>query len=250
MNNDIDNPNSEYRKQKYLKYKAKYMNLDTKSGGRHNSSHRRSNSYSRQQFNPFMQQPRFNPFFQQPVAIGPNGMMGPGIMGPGMMGPGIIGGPGGIIGGPGGIIQPGLSSPGFIMTSSGLVPFFKMNPTPVTPVTTDAIYNAFNKYLSIKSHIYLHLITKPDNILVLKTAKTTYLKIDIDTTDTNYIKQIKKGLDTLLKIPSITDTSIENVENYDIISHKYVVFKANISGVPTAINTTHEEELASSVTVF
>ena len=41
MNNDIDNPNSEYWKQKYLKYKSKYMNLNNTTGGRHN---RRSNS--------------------------------------------------------------------------------------------------------------------------------------------------------------------------------------------------------------
>lgn len=260
MNNDIENSNSEYWKQKYLKYKAKYMNLDTKTGGRHHSSHRRSNSYSRQQFNPFMQQPGFNPFSQQPVVIGPNGVMTSGLMGPGMMGPGMVGpgmmGPGGLMVGPsgimspGGIIQPGLSSPGFIMTPRGLVPFFKINSTPVTPVTTDAIYNAFNKYLSKKSHIYLHITTSPNKILVLTANNNTYLKIDIDTTDTNYIKQIKKGLDTLLTTPLITDTSIEDVENYNIISNKYVVFKATISGVPPAISSTHSEAPVSSVTIF
>ena len=230
MNNDIDNPNSEYWKQKYLKYKAKYMNLDTKSGGRHNSSHRRSNSYSRQQFNPFMQQPRFNPFFQQPVAIGPNGMMGPGIMGPGMMGPGIIGGPGGIIGGPGGIIQPGLSSPGFIMTSSGLVPFFKMNPTPVTPVTTDAIYEAVGTFIKSNNSIYLNLKNTIGEVLVKTGESDKWLKIQITIGSTDYIKQMKTGLDKLLG-SAITESDIGEKIKYSIKDGR-VSFNIKISDLP------------------
>lgn len=234
MNNDIDNPNSEYWKQKYLKYKAKYMNLDTKTGGRHHSSHRRSNSYSRQQFNPFMQQPGFNPFSQQPVAIGPNGVMTSGLMGPGMVGPGgIMVGPSGIMS-PGGIIQPGLSSPGFIMTPRGLVPFFKINPTPVTPVTTDVIYKAISEYIKSNSYIYLNLKNSRNQVLV-KTGETTkWLKIEITIDSTDYIKQMKTGLDTLLgSTITITETDIGNKKKYSI-NEGHVSFNIKIKDTPRA----------------
>ena len=63
MNNDIDNPNSEYWKQKYLKYKSKYMNLNNTTGGRRSNSpyKNRSNSpyknYSNNYYN--------NPYYGQ-----------------------------------------------------------------------------------------------------------------------------------------------------------------------------------------
>jgi hypothetical protein len=51
MNNDIDNPNSEYWKQKYLKYKSKYMNLNNTTGGRH--SHRSNSPYKNRSNSPY-----------------------------------------------------------------------------------------------------------------------------------------------------------------------------------------------------
>lgn len=235
MNNDIDNPNSEYWKQKYLKYKAKYMNLNNTTGGSHRS-HRRNNSYSQQQFSPFMQQPGFNSFFQQPVAIGPNGVMTSGLMGPGMVGPGMVGGPGGLMVGPsgimspGGIIQPGLSSPGFIMTPRGLVPFFKMNTTPVTPVTTDVIYKTFGEFMKSTNCIYLNLQNMANNVLVKSVETTKWLKIQITIGSTDYIKQMKTGLDTLLG-SVITETDIGDKMKYGLKDGR-VSFNIKTSNTP------------------
>ena len=243
MNNDIDNPNSEYWKQKYLKYKAKYMNIDTKIGGRHHSSHRRSNSYSRQQFNPFMQQPGFNPFSQQPVAIGPNGVMTSGLMGPGMMGPGMMG-PSGLMVGPSGIIQPGLSSPGFIMTPRGLVPFFKINPTPETPVTTDVIYKAISEYIKSTNCIYLNLQNSTNEVLVKNGEITKWLKIQITIGSTDYIKQMKTGLDTLLG-SAITETDIGDKMKYGLKDGR-VSFKIKINNTPLG----YQFVVENSITIY
>jgi hypothetical protein len=62
MNNDIDNPNSEYWKQKYLKYKSKYMNLNNSTGGRH--SHRSNSPYKNRSNSPYKN--RSNNYYNNP----------------------------------------------------------------------------------------------------------------------------------------------------------------------------------------
>ena len=100
MNNDIENPNSEYWKQKYLKYKAKYMNIYTNTGGRR---HHRSHSYNPYFQQQYMQRPQMMPMMievkpkdddsliiedspKMMVPMGPFGPMLP-TMGPMGMGP-------------------------------------------------------------------------------------------------------------------------------------------------------------------
>ena len=78
MNNDIDNPNSEYWKQKYLKYKSKYMNLNNTTGGRHsrrsNSPYKnRSNSPYKNHSNNYYNNPYYRPQYpslpQMPLIV-------------------------------------------------------------------------------------------------------------------------------------------------------------------------------------
>ena len=227
MNNDIENPNSEYWKQKYLKYKAKYMNIYTNTGGRRHHRNHSYNPYFQQQY---MQRPQMMPMMievkpkdddsliieDSPKMMVPMGPFGPMLPPMGMGHPMGMGLPMGMGVGPMG-------------------PFMITPKTNTTRVTSNLIYNFLNFYMKQTNSIYLRLWEagqNSDDILVANASRATYLKIQIKIDDKDYVKQIKTGLG-IIGITTISDSIIENQNTYGIENSK-VYLKTQINAAPSA----------------
>lgn len=228
MNNDIENPNSEYWKQKYLKYKAKYMNIYTNTGGR---SHHSNHSQGRHSYNPYfqqqyMQRPQMMPMMievkpkdddsliieDSPKMMVPMGPFGPMLPTMGPMGIGM---------GPMGPMGVGPMGP-FMITPK----------TKTTKVKSNSIYNFLNFYMKQTNSIYLRLFDINNDILVATATNTTYLKIQIRINENDYVKQIKDGL-RAIGITTISDSIIEDQNTYQIENSK-VYLKTQLHAAPPA----------------
>jgi hypothetical protein len=236
MNNDIDNPNSEYWKQKYLKYKSKYMNLNNTTGGRH--SHRsnspyknRSNNYYNnpyygQQYPTLPQMPFIVTNSDSNLTIGndnsdvsivmPLSPLGP--FGPVARGNTILG------------------SRGQFFTV--LSPKSK-KPTPSTSFTDDPIYKAHGTIIENNSTMYFR-IKKVDYFLV--NNDNTVISRNLNKSSP-YSEQIKKYLDDFLNSPPSLSI-IQNDENFMVID-KHFVFKFE---TPATKKGGFKFELVASIT--
>ena len=221
MNNDIDNPNSEYWKQKYLKYKSKYMNLNNTTGGRH--SHR-SNSPRHSYRNPYYR-PQYPTLPQMPfivtnsdsnltigndksdvsivMPLSPFGQFGPVARGNTMFGP-----------------------YGQFMTV--VTPKSKAatttTTTPSTSFTDDPIYKAHGSVITKNSTIYFRIIDSRNNYLVDKDDKIILRTLD---DSSPYSNQIKTYMDEFFTSP-IPLNKLQNKLNF-MVFNEYFIFKYNIA---------------------
>jgi len=219
MNNDIDNPNSEYWKQKYLKYKSKYMNLNNTTGGRHS---RRSNSPRHSYRNPYYR-PQYPTLPQMPfivtnsdsnltigndnsdvsivMPLSPLGPFGPVARGNTMLGP-----------------------YGQFMTV--LSPKSKTTSTTTTTTTSfkdDPIYKAHGTTIENNSVIYFKII-KGDKYLVNSFDSVIEKSLN---NSSPYSEQIEKYLKEMLDSPP-TSSDIKKNENFMVVNSHFV-FKIKTS---------------------
>ena len=215
MNNDIENPNSEYWKQKYLKYKSKYMNLNNSTGGRHSRRHYSPSRYSYR--NPYYR-PQYPTLPQMPLVVttsdsnltigndnsdvsivmplSPLGPFGPVARGNTMVGP---------YGQFVTVVSP--KSKAATTTSS----------TTTTSFTDDPIYKAHGPTIKANSTIYFK-IEKSNQYLV--NSDTSVITGNLDNSSP-YSEQIKKYLDKFLD--SETPLSdIKNKKNFMVVNERFV----------------------------
>ncbi len=219
MNNDIDNPNSEYWKQKYLKYKSKYMNLNNTTGGRHS---RRSNSPRHSYRNPYYR-PQYPTLPQMPLIItnsdsnltigndnsdvsivmplSPLGPFGPVARGNTMLGP-----------------------YGQFMTV--LSPKSKTTTTTTTTTTSftdDPIYKLYhNDIINSESTIYFRIL----NTNYLATTSNNVIELNLQK-DKPYSEQIQSKLIEILTTPP-TLSDIQKPMNY-MTHDKHLLFNMKTS---------------------
>lgn len=211
MNNDIDNPNSEYWKQKYLKYKSKYMNLNNTTGGRRHS--RRSNSPLRNFYNsPF--RPQYPMLPQMPLIVTnsdsnltigndnsdvsivmPLSPLGPFVRGNTMIGPN-----------------------GQFMAVLSPRSAAKKTTTPSTSFKDDPIYKAHGTTIENNSTIYFR-IQKGTDYLVNNSDKTV-IERSLNNSSP-YSEQIEKHLKEILDSPPIL-SDIKKNENFMVVNSHFV----------------------------
>ena len=207
MNNDIDNPNSEYWKQKYLKYKSKYMNLNNTTGGRHHSRHSYRNPYYRPQYPMLPQMPLIVTNSDSNLTIGndnsdvsivmPLSPLGPFIRGNTMLGPN-------------GQFMAVLSPKSKKTTTT--------TTTPSTSFKDDPIYKAHGTTIENNSTIYFrikkgteYLVNNSDNSVIERSLNNS----------SPYSEQIEKYLkDILDSPPSLPD--IKKEENFMVVNSHFV----------------------------
>jgi hypothetical protein len=207
MNNDIENPNSEYWKQKYLKYKAKYMNLN-KTGGRHRN---------------------YNPYFNQPIMppmpllvtsseIGDtkeeDSIILP-LTGPGQF---LSQFPSQLTG-----LYPGQYPGRYRGQYPGLYPGLYPGQYPglyqvLEPKKKDPLYEMYSSFIKKEPVIYFRII-KGGDILLKKTDSIIEKKLS--QTDTKYSEIIKKELDDYLSSSTSIET-VQNKDNHSMVKGKFV----------------------------
>jgi hypothetical protein len=217
MNNDIDNPNSEYWKQKYLKYKSKYMNLNNTTGGRHSrrynspSRHSYRNPYYRPQYPTLPQMPFIVTNSDSNLTIGndnsdvsivmplsPLGQFGPVVKGNTMLGPY-------------GQFMTVLSPKSKAATTT------TSTTTPSTSFTDDPIYKAHGTIINENSNIYFKI---KNGTQFLVNGDTTVIKKSLNNSSP-YSEQIKEYLDQfLVSSPSLKE--IKNKHNFMVVDRHFV----------------------------
>jgi hypothetical protein len=232
MNNDIDNPNSEYWKQKYLKYKSKYMNLNNTTGGRHsrrsNSPYKnRSNSPYKNRSNNYYNNPYYGQQYptlpQMPfivtnsdsnLTIGndnsdvsivmPLSPLGP--FGPVARGNTILGSRGQFFT----VLSPKSKKP---------TPTTTTTTTTTTSFTNDPIYKLYhNDIINSESTIYFRIFKDPNYLI---TNSDTIIELNLEK-EKPYSEQIQSKLTKIL----VTPPSLSNIQkpmNY-MTHNKHLVF--------------------------
>ena len=229
MNNDIDNPNSEYWKQKYLKYKSKYMNLNNSTGGRHS---RRSNSPYKNRSNNYYNNPYYGQQYptlpQMPfivtnsdsnltigndnsdvsivMPLSPLGQFGPVARGNTMLGP-----HGRFLA----VLSPKSKKPVTTTTPST---------TTTTSFTNDPIYKLYhNDIINSESTIYFRIF---DGSNYLVTDSNSVIELNL-LKDTPYSKQIQSKLTEILDTPPSL-SEIQKSINY-MTHNNHLLFNMTIT---------------------